>query len=401
MNILQICSKSPWPPGEGGPIAMNNITQGLLKAGHNVKIFAISTPKYAVKNHAIPDDYKKQTGFDFVYINTNINAFDAFINLFSKKSYNIERFVSNEANKKINKILSENTFDVIQIEGLFVTPYIPVMRSCSKAKIILRAHNVEHLIWQRLAKSRKNSFKKYYLNLLAKKLRSYELKTMNEVDGIAAITPVDAETFLQLGCKCPIISIPVGVESGKLFTEKTNREFPGFFHLGSMDWMPNQEGIKWFLENVWNVFHKKFPQYTFLLAGRNMPEWINEDTYKGIRILGEVSNAYEFMQSKTVMIVPLLSGSGMRVKIIEGMASGNTIITSTVGAEGIHCQNGKNILIANSAGEWIDCLIKCIENPDICTTIGNNAVTLVKEEYDNNVITQKLVEFYQSLSATL
>jgi polysaccharide biosynthesis protein PslH len=398
MNILQICSKSPWPPGEGGPIAMNNITQGLLKAGHKVKVFAISTPKYNIKGHSIPDDYKKQTGFDYTYINTNVNALSAFLNLFSKKSYNVERFISKEADLKIKEILAQNSFDIVQLEGLYVAPYISTIRANCNAKIILRSHNVEHLIWQRLASGCKASLKRNYLKLLAKKLRNYELEIMNKVDGIAAITPVDAETFRKEGCKCPVISIPVGIEMLKLKPETADREFPGFFHLGSMDWMPNQEGIKWFLENVWNVFHKKFPQHTFSLAGRNLPEWMNESTSHGIKIVGEVVNAFEFMQSKTVMIVPLLSGSGMRVKIIEGMACRNAIITSTVGAEGINCSNGKNILIADSAKEWIECMTNCIENPGICAEIGNNAVTLVKEEYDNDSITTKLTQFFSRIS---
>lgn len=397
MNILQICSKSPWPPQEGGPIAMNNITHGLIKAGHHVNVFAISTPKYTVKSHAIPDDYKKQTAFDFVYINTNVNIFGAFLNLFSKRSYNIERFFSKNAADKIREILSQNTFDIIQLESLFVTPYIPTIRSCGKAKIILRTHNVEHFIWQRLAESCSNPVKKAYLNSLSKKLKRYELKVLNEIDGITAITPVDADTFLKLGCKCPVTSIPVGIDTEKIVSKKTDREFPGFFHLGSMDWMPNQEGIKWFLDNVWNIFHEKFPQYIFTLAGRNMPEWLNEKTYAGIQIIGEVENSYGFMYSNTIMIVPLLSGSGMRVKIIEGMACGNTIITSIVGAEGINYTDNKNIFIANSSDEWIVCMKKCIENKELCTRIGNNAMTLVKEEYDNNAITANLIQFYNRI----
>ncbi|HNW98664.1 MAG TPA: glycosyltransferase family 4 protein [Bacteroidales bacterium] len=401
MNIFQICSKSPWPPKEGGPIAMNNITQGLIKAGHKVTVFAISTPKYKVQSHNIPDEYKKLTNFDFTYINTNINVLKAFLNLFSKKSYNIERFISKNTENKISEILSKNTFDIIQLEGLFVTPYINTIRKYSNAKIIIRAHNIEHLIWQRLAESCKNPVKRIYLGILAKKLRNYELDTMNKVDAIAAITPVDTNSFLKAGCKVPVISIPIGIDSNKISANNTKREFPGFFHLGSMDWLPNQEGIKWFLENIWKTFHKNFPQYKFYLAGRNMPVWLNEQAYQGIRVEGEIENAKEFMQSRTVMIVPLLSGSGMRVKIIEGMACGNAIITSSIGAEGINCSNGENILIADSPEEWITCMTKLSESRILTDKICENAIELVKKEYDNDTITEKLILFYNRIILSL
>jgi polysaccharide biosynthesis protein PslH len=397
MNILQICSKSPWPPSEGGPIAMNNITQGLLQAGHSVKVFAISTPKFQVNINDIPDDYKKQTAFEYTPINTNISLLGAFLNLFSKKSYNIERFVSKEAENKIKEILTKNTFDIVQLEGLFVAPYLKTVRTYSKAKIILRAHNVEHLIWQRMAQSCKNPVKKPYLKLLAKKLKNFEIATLNKVDGIAAITPVDKITFHKLGCTCRVISIPVGIDTSKIIMEIAKREYPGFFHLGSMDWKPNQEGIKWFLENVWTIFHQQFPQYKFVLAGRNMPEWLNENTYQGISIQGEVSNAYYFMQSNTVMIVPLLAGSGIRVKILEGMACGNTIITSSIGAEGIGCTHGKDIFISDTVDEWISCLTKCVTRPEISAEIGSNAFSLIKSEYDNKTITAKLIHFYSEI----
>lgn len=398
MKLLQICSKSPWPPSEGGPIAVNNITQGLLQSGHSVQIFTLSTHKYPVHLYEIPEDYRKQTCFKYADIDTRINVPDAFLNLFTAKSYNIQRFISKKAEKKITEILSENKFDIIQLEGLYVAPYIKAIRSCSDAKIVLRAHNVEHLIWKRLASGCNNFLKKMYLKLLAARLKRFELKTMKMVDGIAAITPVDMQTFIDLGCSCPVISIPVGIDTSGIITEISRRAYPGFFHLGSMDWMPNQEGIRWFIEKAWNEFHKNNPQYIFTLAGRNMPGWLDEKRYPGVHVIGEVEDAYHFMQSNSVMIVPLLSGSGIRVKILEGMACGNTVITSSVGAEGISCTHGKDIYIANTVDEWIHCLTKCIISPEISALIGYSAYELIKSDYDIKKITAHLVQFYRKIS---
>ena len=113
--------------------------------------------------------------------------------------------------------------------------------------------------------------------------------------------------------------------------------------------------------------------------------------------LGEVDNAYLFMQSKAIMIVPLLSGSGMRVKIIEGMANGKTIITTSIGAEGINYENNKNILIADTPAQFIEAIKYCIANKNNIDTIGNNAKLLIENEYDNAKIVLNLIDFYKKV----
>ena len=397
MRIFQICNKSPYPPREGGPIAMNNITMGLIKAGHDVKVLAANTPKCFIKNEQVPNDYQNKVGFETVFIDTKIRIVKAFFNLFSNKSYHIERFISKDFDNRIIEILLSSQFDIIQLESIFVAPYIETIRKYSNAKIVLRAHNIEHLIWQRLADSCGNPIKKIYLNHLAKTLKQYELSTLKKVDGIAAITKFDADNYTLLGNCKPIVFIPVGIDPEKILSSDNIKEFPGFFHLGSMDWMPNQEGIKWFIENVWIKLIKELPDLNFYLAGRNMPDWLKNIDIKGIIMLGEVENAIEFLRSKTVMIVPLLSGSGMRVKIIEGMACGNTIISTSIGAEGINVTDGESILIANKPEEFIEQIKKCINDPVLCRSIGIQAKMTVANEYNNNIITEKLVNFYKEL----
>jgi glycosyltransferase involved in cell wall biosynthesis len=164
-----------------------------------------------------------------------------------------------------------------------------------------------------------------------------------------------------------------------------------------MDWIPNQEGIKWFLNDIWPAVSKEFPDLQLYLAGRNMPEWLKKMNASHIYVEGEIENAYHYMQSKSILVVPLLSGSGMRVKIIEGMACGNTVISTTIGAEGIMYTNDKNILIADTANEFIQQLRKCIESPLFFKEISDGGKNLIKEKYNNDIITDNLVQFYLNL----
>jgi polysaccharide biosynthesis protein PslH len=397
MKILQICNKVPFPPNEGGSIAMNLITEGLLKAGHHVKVLAINTRKHFIEINDLPDDYRKNTSIEAVFIDTSVKPFNAFLNLFTSKSYNIERFIHLDFEKKIIEILQSDMYDIIQLETLFVCPYIETIRKYTNAKIIYRAHNVEHLIWKRNFISCKNILKKAYLKLLAKRLKRYEVDILNKVDGIAAITQSDAEFMTDLGCTRPKINIPVGIYLNNISFSNKDYEFPSFFHIGSMNWMPNIEGMKWFITNVWNKFYEQHPHINFYIAGRHMPDYFKNMEGKNIINLGEVDNAYLFMQSKAVMIVPLLSGGGMRVKIIEGMANAKTIITTTIGAEGINYENKKNIFIADTPEEFINAINCCISDKGLINTIGENAKLLIENEYDNDKIIAKLIDFYKKI----
>ncbi|MGD0712468.1 MAG: hypothetical protein ABR968_14930, partial [Bacteroidales bacterium] len=241
MKIFQICSKSPYPPREGGPIAMNNITQGLLKKGHKVKVLAANTPKYFIKPDEIPEEYKRNTGYESVFIDTEIKINKAFLNLFSDRSYHIERFISKEFDTKIKQILSADTYDIIQLESIYVAPYINTIRKYSEAKIVLRTHNIEHLIWKRIANNCSNPVKKAYLKHLQKTLKNFEFNAFNMVDGIASISIVDTDfIFKHARCNIPITTIPIGIDQTLIKDSVSKREFPVLFHLGSMDWIPNQ-----------------------------------------------------------------------------------------------------------------------------------------------------------------
>ena len=136
MNILLLCNKSPFPPSEGGPMAMNSIVTGLLEAGHNVKIMAFNSDKYHVEINSIPEDYRKKTRIEFIDIELKINPIEAFKNLFSDESYHVKRFISEKFKERLVKVLKKERFDIVQLEMIYMAPYIESIREHSNAKII-------------------------------------------------------------------------------------------------------------------------------------------------------------------------------------------------------------------------------------------------------------------------
>ena len=377
---------------------MNSIIIGLLEAGHQVKVLAVNSPKYNVKESDIPEDYRQKTGIELIDVDLDVKPMKAFFNLFTRRSYHVERFISKEFKARLAELLQKEQFDVVQLEMLYMAPYVETIREHSKAVIVLRAHNVEHKIWERIAKETKFFIKRWYINHLSKTLKEYELSALETVDGIAAITRKDAAFFRKYSSK-PIIDIPYGVYPEE-FTSKSEVEGkPKFYHIGSMNWMPNEEGIRWFIDEVLPKTVEKVPDFVYHLAGRNMPEWLTQLNNPNVDVIGEVPDAKAFVAENDVAIVPLLAGSGIRIKIIESMAMGKTVITTRVGAEGILYNEDVNLIIAENKAKMVEAIRSINANPDIAVRIGQAARKLVEESYDNRKIIARLLMFYEQIKS--
>ena len=396
MKILFVCNKSPWPPKEGGPIAMNNVIEGMIERGHQVKVLAAITNKYTISLDEVPKEYREKTGLELAYINLKVKPVGAFFNLFTRKSYHVERFISKYFDRKLTTILKNEKFDIIQVEMLYMLPYLKTIRKFSRAKVVLRAHNIEHLIWKRVAIEEKNYIKKLYLRHLATTLENYEKTIINHVDGIIPITKKDA-LFFSGETNVPVEAVSFGIDFNKIPYKKQAKPEHALFHIGSMNWIPNIEGIKWFLNEVWPEVSKTIPEIKLYLAGRETPDWLKNSNLKNVVVVGEVPDAFEFMASKTISIAPLFSGSGIRIKIIESMAMGKAVIATTVGAEGINYTDGKNILIADTKKGFIKAIKKLYNNPELTATIGQNARQLVKTEHNIKETSVQLESFYKRI----
>ncbi len=393
MKILQLCNKVPYPEKDGGAIGISVFTRELLRAGHSVKMLAMNTSKHYVAVNTIPSDFKTGIALETVDVDNSINPIKALAALLKGESYNISRFNSNEYTKKLEAILKSNSFDIIQLEGLYLAPYIPLIRQLSGATVIMREHNVEWKIWERLAIEETSPLKKMYLSILAKQLKKYEEKAVNACDGITTTTINDLNLLKSTGCKTPIAHIPFGIDVARYIpTEAT--DIQSLFYIGALDWLPNLQGVEWFLKEVWNKVHEALPTVKLHIAGRNMPESLKNASYPNVTFYGEIEDAFAFMNKYNIMLVPLLAGSGVRVKIIEGMAMGKAIVTTPMGIEGIECEYAKDVMVADSPELFCKTIVYCIQNPESAKLLAKNGRIFAEANHDIKKIVQNLIGFY-------
>jgi glycosyltransferase involved in cell wall biosynthesis len=398
LNILILTHRVPFPQNGGYPIVVFNTVRGLVNLGHNVSLVALNAKTSHHENTEDDNELLSKINYRAYKININVSILDVAINLFSRTSFNIDKYYDAGFERLLVQEIRKTQYDIIQFEGLFMSLYLDAVRKHSKAKLIYRAHNIENQIWQRLSMQKSDPFKKSYLRMHAKRIKNYELQRLNNFDGIAVFTEQDKGTLLEYGTKIPIEILPVAINLEHYQPEFSKTEFPSLFFLGSLDWLPNREGIEWFLDSFYTDLTDGDLRVRFYVAGNDIPERFDDYEVLGkIFIQGEVDDALEFVNSKSIMVVPLLSGGGMRVKIVEGMAMKKCIISTALGAEGINFEDGVNILIANNRQEFYDTIMRCISDEDYCKGIGEKARELIEQQYDMNTVTKNMVGFYKSV----
>lgn len=396
MNILIVCNKFPYPLKDGGAIATFAMIKGFARTGHSVTVAAINTKKHYCNVADLPKEIKKLADFHTVDVDTNITMSGTLKNfLFSKQPYTATRFHIPQFADLLTRLVTKIQFDVIQLEGVYMCEYIGILQKHTSSHIAYRAHNVEYEIWERMYKECSNPLKRVYLKNLAQRVKHYEQAQINRYDYLVPITLRDAHKYNELGNIKPVCVTPTGFDEEKIHPLPSHERAVSLFHIGSLEWLPNQQGLLWFLHHCWGDLHREFPHITLRIAGRNAPpNFIAAIQHAGVEFCGEVPNAQQFMAENTIMIVPLLSGGGMRIKIVEGLAYAKAIVSTSIGAEGIDAEQHNAICIANTAEEFTAALRNLLHNNEKRKQLETNAIDFVRNHFENEGLIRGLLGFY-------
>ena len=399
MKILQLCKKYPHPPKDGEIIAVTNLSNALHQLGCEVHGLVMNTVRHQVDEARHRNDLPQYRRLETVPVDNRLRPLPALRALLRNESYHISRCVSKAFSDQLIATLRRTRFDLVQLETLYLAPYIPIIRKhAPQAKIALRAHNVENEIWQRQADNETLLPRKWYLQILSKQLRQYEAVQMDKIDLLVPISDRDRRTLRTLGCIGPAQTTPIGIHADDYQPDVSSFErAPSVSFIGSLDWMPNQEGLNWFLDRVWNNITEQHPDLHLHVGGRNTPKHWMKSQRPGVTFHGEVPCARKFLNQHSLSVVPLLSGSGMRAKILEAMALGKVVVTTSIGLEGIDARDREHVLLANTPEEFVAAFNFARNNPKHLREMGRQARKLVETHYDNLTVGRALLDAYQLL----
>ena len=384
MNILYVTNKPIYPIVDGGCFAMDSFLRSLITCSE-VKTISLSTYKHPFEKLNYPPQIVQLTDPSGHFIDTKPTVFSFLKSFFKNESYNVSRFYSESfLNLLINEIKT-TSFDFVIFESAFLLVYTEKIRAVFKGKVVLRAPNVEYKIWEDYSHFSTSYFKKKLYKYLAKQLKKFEIEYVSKVDLLCVITENDKLHFSENGIKCPISVIPFGIE------QKTHK-LPSvpkqtLFFLGAYNWKPNYDAALFLVNQVLPELTKIYPDIELHLAGSFMPLEFNSFTSKNIKIHGKVDSSADFMEKHGVLVAPIFSGSGVRIKIIEALSIGVPVVASTIAMQGIP---SNSVLLADTKQEFIDQICHLFNHPNSIEQYQKNAMQTIQNEFSFDHISTKL-----------
>lgn len=295
---------------------------------------------------------------------------------------------------QVRNALKREKYDIVNVEHTNIAHWLAPIKTT--AKKILVAHNVKTVMWERyLKQSSETTRNKLYRDY--KKLMGYEKENLNCYDGIIAMSETDKGYLHKLcGDELPVHVIPNGVDCEYFAPIHAERDGTTLVFTGTMNHPPNDEGIQYFCKKIFPRILGKNPHVKLLIVGSSPSRKVQAlADGNSIKVTGFVPDTRPYLASADVIIVPLLTGSGTRLKILEAMAMGKAVVSTPLGAEGIACTHGENILLADTPEEFSDRVLGLLGNRSRAESIGLKARVLACAGYSWKDLSQKLEDVYR------
>ncbi|HEX5888245.1 MAG TPA: glycosyltransferase [Pyrinomonadaceae bacterium] len=317
--------------------------------------------------------------------------FELLMNLVSPRPYAIKKYESAAMLDKIAELESKNSFDLLVCDFLAPAANVP---QTLKTPAVLFQHNVEAMIWKRHYEVQTNPIKKAYLYGQWQKMRRFEKEACSRFDCVIAVSADDRDQMKREYGARAVFDVPTGVDTeffrpgGTVQTAKS-----GLVFTGSMDWLPNEDAIRYFMREIMPLVKKRVPDTTLTVVGRNPPPALvdlsKDDS--SLVITGRVDDVRPYMESASAYIVPLRIGGGTRLKIFEAMAMEKAVVSTTVGAEGLPLTNGVELLLADEPDTFADAVVKVLSDSEYASALGQRAAANVRQNHGWGQVTENFI----------
>ncbi len=397
MNILVVSPEIPYPPIGGHYLRTYNILK-LLSENH--RIFFIGFVKDEEELEWKKDFKKLCDSFDIFFIQDDDFSFRFCLkvirNLLSPFPYIKHKYYNKNASRRIREILSEGQIDLVHLDMLPMATYYSVLNS---VPTILTNHNVESVRLYRWMQLEKNIFIKLFLAYQHIKLRSYEKKMCPKFDKCITVSPEDEKVLKKL-CKSDNFAvIPNGVDI-EYFKPLEGPIIPNrLIWVGGMGGPYNSDAVDYFLDEILPLIRAKKPEVEVDFVGDSPTKKLKRQELKNshIKVHGFVDDTRPFVQKAAVFIAPIRSGSGTKIKVLNAMAMGKPVVTTSIGAEGIYVEVDRNIMIADDPKTFAEKTVYLLNNKHIADQIGMAGRKVIEKYYDWNVIKMNMEQLYNEI----
>lgn len=393
MRILMLTPYLPYPLMTGGQTRSYNLIKRLVELGHNITLFSL-----------IKDEDEKKYVPELEKFCEEVKVFDrpqkpwTLENVlrtgFSKYPFLVIRNWAKGEKKAVNEIIRSEHFDLIHAETFYVMPHIPT----TDIPIVLVDQTIEYLVYQHFVEDFKFFPLKPVLYLDVVKLKYWEMRYWKQAERVIAMSEDDKLIMSSQVSKSKVDIVPNGVDT-KFFGQKvaSRKKDPVILYLGNFTWLQNREAVKILIDEVWPRIKKKIPKAKLWIIGKNAQDFFVNLRSADIRV-DEVTDVREAYQKSWVLVAPIYSGGGTRLKNFETFASGLPVVTTSIGIGGTEAKDGEEVIVKDDPKDIAEATVNLIENPKFYKKIAESAKKMVTEKYDWDPIARKLDKIYREVA---
>jgi glycosyltransferase involved in cell wall biosynthesis len=395
LRVLVLDEGIPYPPNAGKSTRTWNLLRRLASR-HSICILCYGHPNAAGTLEA------RDVGIDLRLVEPRANPegwrlyLRLFLNLFSVFPFPVTKHYSRAFQTKFDELLNKDSWDLIQCEW---TPYARFITLTPKVPVLMATHNVESQIWARRARHAGNPFAKVFFRSQEWKMRRFEQRALLRASAATVVTSLELSTLRNWGVT-NINLVPNGVDLESCSPAPEAEAEDELLFLASLDWYPNLDALGYFVKNILPTVRARRPSVHLRIVGRKPAKSVIEQysCLPGIDFVGEVSDVRSYVHRATVIIVPLRIGGGSRIKILEALAAGKAVISTTIGAEGLDVISGEHLLIADSPEEFAGGVEELLVSTRLRRLLGDNGRKLVTDRYGWDQIANRLESVWYDIS---
>ena len=381
MKILWVKAGGLVPPNIGGKIRSYSIVKELAKT-HEVTLFNFYAAHSDDVHSGLNGMFDQVVNLPLpIATNRGLGELASFAaNVFSSLPHTVSKYCRPEVKARMRELLASGKFDVIICDFVVAAAAIPWEVACPK---VIFTHNVEALIWKRHFEVSRNPVWKMASWGEYQKMVRFEKYFLNRAEHVLTVSEADRDFFSEFVDRSKMTVISTGVDTDYFRPDNGNEQPNSLVFTGSMDWMPNEDGVLYFLHSILPLIRREIPEVSFTIVGRKPSEKLRTAaaSERGVQVTGTVDDIRPYVREGSVYVVPLRIGSGTRLKIFEAMAMGKPIVSTTLGAEGLPISDGGDILIADSPEAFAGKVCALLRDSKERQRLGSAARELVERHY--------------------
>jgi glycosyltransferase involved in cell wall biosynthesis len=315
--------------------------------------------------------------------------------VFQPAPFAVSKFTHPSVRRAVTLGLADKQFDVAVCDFLSASLNFPDRLD---APAVLFQHNVETTLWRRMASTETNPVKRFAYQIEAAKMARYERLSLAKFHHVIAVSDNDRQQMLAMNPECAITVVPTGVDTQKYpVAPPAHANPPRIVFTGSMDWEPNLDAVIYFCQDIFPRVRAEYPAALFQIVGRNPHPRVKQLASEHVQVTGTVPSVAEYLRDATLVIVPLRIGGGTRLKIFEAMAMGKALISTSIGAEGLDVQSGRDLILADDPSAFAEAILSLIRDASLRQQYERAAARLAAQ-YDWSNIVQRFVDVLQNAS---